>query len=314
MVQIKLPLVIERQYQIEQRKILNETKRIIEEEIIRYLPQLLEGTGRGDAEHMDDLASKIASLFMIARGKVDAFLALYGVEKTVQGIALLINQFNFKQFSKMVKAEVGVWSLRHSPSISKQAKLNIIRSRAVGLPGPTTAAKMDVFKILQNSIGIDTFADNPKLKETLNVWVVNNVNLIKDVQKKFLDQSEQVIFEGAQKGLRHEVLAKKILAETDLDKGRFKTAKTRANLIARDQVSKLNGTLNRLRQTDVGIKEYEWNGVMDSRERLTHVRSEGHRYSWEEGNPSLGGANPSDEPNCRCWGSPVIDLDSMLGE
>lgn len=336
MVQVKqkAPILIERQYQIEQRKILNVTKKIIEDEVLRYLPVLLEQTGRADSqERMDDLASKIASLFLIANGKISAFLSLYGIEKTIQGIAILINQFNTKQFQKVLKAKVGQYVLTANPNIKKSPQFQFVRARlkegvsggqggSGGIPGlPVTRGRgADVFKIMQNIVGIDTFADNPMLKETMNIWVVNNVNLIKTVNQDFLNQAEQIVNQGAVQGLRHEVIAKKILndqkiaAGGELEKSVFQKAKTRANLIARDQVNKLNGNLNRLRQQDCGIEQYKWRGILDARERHSHVRLEGALLYWETGAPSLNGANPGDEIQCRCYGDPEIDLDAILGD
>lgn len=331
LVRQKPPVLIERKYQIEQRKILNVTKQILEDEVIRYLPALLGQMERSDSqERMDDLASKIASLFLIARGKLDAFLAIYGIEKTIQNIALLINEFNKKQFQKVLKAKVGQYVLTANPNIKNSPKFQFVRARLkegvsggqggmAGLP-VTRGRGADVFKIMQNIVGIDTFADNPLLKETMNVWVVNNVNLIKTVNQDFLNQAEQIINDGAVKGLRHEVIAKKILddkkiaAGGELEKSVFQKAKTRANLIARDQVNKLNGNLNRLRQQDCGIEDYRWRGILDARERHSHVRLEGQLLSWETGAPSLGGANPGDEIQCRCYGDPEIDLDAILGD
>jgi len=328
MVQVKQypPVAIEREYQKLQIEILNNTKRILEDEVLRYLPMLLGQDTRIDStDRMDDIASKIAALFMIANGKVDAYLALYGVQKAVQNIAELINRFNTKQFQRVVKTKIGIYTLRARPGLYKSAKLNLISKAEAGLgginiPGPSRESKLNVFKLLQNSVGIDTFADNPALKDTMNLWVVNNVNLIKSVNKDFLAQSEQILYDGATRGQRHEVIAKRILADPkivktgELEKSAFKKAKTRAKIIARDQTNKLNGQLNRMRQQDCGIEDYDWRGVMDSRERHSHVRLEGQRCSWEVGAPSLNGANPGDEILCRCYGDPVIDLDAILGD
>lgn len=316
------PILIERQYQIEQRKILKETRRILNDEVIRYLPVLINE--RSDEYNTDDLASKIAALFMIANGKLDAYLALYGIEKAIQNIAILINSFNTRQFQRVVKSKIGTYTLRARPGLSPSSQLNLIQAKLVAsginIPGPSNASKLKVLKLLQNSVGIDTFADNPKLKETMNVWVANNVNLIKSTNQQFLDQAEQLINDGAIRGLRHEEISRRIMNDKviangkELEKSVFLKAKTRANLIARDQTNKLNGNLNRLRQQDCGIEQYKWRGILDARERHSHVRLEGALLYWETGAPSLGGANPGDEILCRCYGDPEIDLDAILGD
>jgi hypothetical protein len=81
------------------------------------------------------------------------------------------------------------------------------------------------------------------------------------------------------------------------------TLENHANLIARDQISKLNGQLNKTRQTSAGISKFV---VRDEHEAL-----DGRTFGWEEG---AGGLIPGEPINCRCWGEAVIDRDQIIAE
>jgi SPP1 gp7 family putative phage head morphogenesis protein len=74
---------------------------------------------------------------------------------------------------------------------------------------------------------------------------------------------------------------------------------SRADLIARDQVLKLGAAMNMTRQLNAGVTEYLWSGVMDKRERRTHVRMEGRRCSWSS-RPEPLGYHPGEDYQCRC--------------
>lgn len=84
----------------------------------------------------------------------------------------------------------------------------------------------------------------------------------------------------------------------------------RADLIARDQVLKFAGQMNKIRQLNAGVEEYTWSGVMDVRERPSHVALEGNRYKWGESTPI--GYEPGQDYQCRCiaiaWVSELADL------
>lgn len=75
---------------------------------------------------------------------------------------------------------------------------------------------------------------------------------------------------------------------------------SQADLIARDQVLKLAGTLNKTRQLNAGVEEYTWSGIMDRRERASHILLEGMRFRW--GQPTPIGYEPGQDLQCRCIG------------
>ncbi len=87
------------------------------------------------------------------------------------------------------------------------------------------------------------------------------------------------------------------------------TLENHAALIARDQVSKLNGQLNRARQTAAGITSFVWETQDDSRVRPEHRALDGRRFTWADG---AGGVYPGQPVQCRCWARPVVDRGRVL--
>lgn len=144
--------------------------------------------------------------------------------------------------------------------------------------------------------GVGGIRYEPWLQQEIAAFTKMNVSLIKSIPEKYFEQVEQIVSRGAQAG----TLGKDIAAQI---KGRFEVTENRALLIARDQVSKFNGTLNNLRQTEAGISKYEWQTAGDERVRGSHAAHDGKIFSWSDP-PSTG--HPGDDINCRCVALPII--------
>jgi SPP1 gp7 family putative phage head morphogenesis protein len=95
----------------------------------------------------------------------------------------------------------------------------------------------------------------------------------------------------------------------------FGFARSRAKLIARDQTSKFNGSLNRIRQQQAGITEYRWSTSHDERvrgnpdgkypnARPSHWAREDKVFAWDKP-PSDG--HPGEPINCRCVALAVLN-------
>ncbi|MEN9589133.1 MAG: hypothetical protein RLZZ481_919, partial [Pseudomonadota bacterium] len=81
-------------------------------------------------------------------------------------------------------------------------------------------------------------------------------------------------------------------------KARYGVTDARATLIAQDQTLKLNSDLTRYRLLSVGVKEYIWRTVGDTRVRYSHAERNGKTYSFDKG--PAGGSHPGLEVRCRC--------------
>lgn len=262
---ITLPLSIEREYQKEIRKILTRAKDILKQNLFPALPYLVS---EAKSKRADDDNSE-----RMDEDVSQKIAEIFAATKTM--VDAQITQYEIERLAQRTALEVSAWNKNQIHAIFKQA------------------------------LGVRIFSGEPYLQETLNLFVINNVNLIKNVNQQFLDQAENVVFRGIMQGTRHERIAKQILNGTNLDPGRFRKAKTRANLIGRDQVSKLNGNLTHLRQTEAGIKKYRWRTVGDGRVRDRHAAWEGDIVEWSKGKE--GGTHPGDEIQCRCWAEPIFE-------
>lgn len=129
-------------------------------------------------------------------------------------------------------------------------------------------------------------------------FVRQNAELIKDIGTKATRDIEREVIDAVAKGTSTKQLTKTI--NNIIKKGQ-EDATTRAKLIARDQVGKLNGQLNKTRQQAAGFKRYEWQTMEDKRVRPEHKELNGTIRTWGEG------LEPGESVQCRCSAVPVWD-------
>ncbi len=166
----------------------------------------------------------------------------------------------------------------------------------------TTGDTVNAHKLGQNNkqfistVGIDLVGLEPAIAPHLAAFTAENVKLITSIPENLLTNVEGIISRGTRRGRRASEMAKEI-------RERFKISENRAKLIARDQVSKLNGELTQLRQTSLGVKRYIWRTSQDERVRDEHAEREGQEFLWSQ--PPADG-HPGEPINCRCTAEPVI--------
>ena len=129
-----------------------------------------------------------------------------------------------------------------------------------------------------------------------------NLSLIKRLEKQQVEELGDVLKEATAAGWTVARLRSVVMR-------RFEVARSHADLIARDQVLKLNGELQQMRQTKAGITEYVWSTSNDERVRPEHAELDGKRFSWDD--PPESGANgehehPGQGISCRCVAIPVV--------
>ena len=128
--------------------------------------------------------------------------------------------------------------------------------------------------------------DEPWYNDDLNQWVYTTnksaIKLLNNIKDDFL-QTAATIQNGDYVNLPD----------------RYKVYRKRTANIASGIVSSLNSTLMRRRLEDAGVSRYIWHGVLDERERLTHIKKEGVSFE-------LDGYDffPGQEYGCRCWAVP----------
>lgn len=150
---------------------------------------------------------------------------------------------------------------------------------------------------LRKVISVDVVGSEPWLKESINEFTRENVALIKSIPDRFFGDLEKAIKMQVADGARPEELESVL---TD----RFGVASWDAERIARDQVGKFYGDLNRVRQTDLGIERFVWRTMEDNRVREEHEKLDGQTYEWADP-PDEG--TPGEPVMCRCYAEPVLE-------
>lgn len=169
-------------------------------------------------------------------------------------------------------------------------------------------------KITNSVLGIDIFQDQPWLRPQLELFANQNAQLIESLTETQIDRVSGMVQRGLQEGSTYETIAEDIQTS-------FGICRRHAKLIARDQTTKLNGSLTKLRQQELGITEYVWRTGNDERVRPSHAVLEGKICRWDDPtvyrNPgsdkwlkksSIGGdqVQTSQAVNCRCYPEPII--------
>lgn len=129
-----------------------------------------------------------------------------------------------------------------------------------------------------------------------------NVDLIKSLAGQQKTKIKSMLEAADQDAIRVEVLSKDLISE-------FGVTKSKANLLARDQVLKLNGQITQSRQVNAGITKYIWRTSGDERVRESHVALDGTTQSWD--NPPVISddgrtGHPGDDYQCRCTADPIL--------
>jgi SPP1 gp7 family putative phage head morphogenesis protein len=131
-----------------------------------------------------------------------------------------------------------------------------------------------------------------------------NVGLIKSLADKQLEDIEELLTQAESGAWRVEELQTRI-------QERFGVSESKANLLARDQVLKLNGQLTKLRQTNAGITKYIWTTSRDERVRPDHADLDGAECLWSSppvvDQKTGRTGHPGDDFQCRCIPFPILN-------
>ena len=142
--------------------------------------------------------------------------------------------------------------------------------------------------------GVDILRNEPNLAPMLSAWEQENLALIKTVPERIVESFRTEMTNALIQGTSLKEL-------TGIVQERSGVGRSRAELIARDQVGRLNGQLAEMRQRSIGLEEYIWRTSQDERVRPTHVVRNGKTYRWK-----AGGIRPGSEIRCRCNAEPVF--------
>ena len=203
-----------------------------------------------------------------------------------------------------VKGEIGALLKRAKLFGEKQTPLV---SEIAGRVDKANAAEF------KRVIGIDARQTGASIAPAIQQFRKANVDLITSIPVNALEEVSRVVDDAWTAGERVETLRGKISE-------RFDVSRSRADLIARDQVLKLNGQITQERQQAAGVTTYVWTTSGDERVRgnpglkqrggADHYRLNGKTFRWDAPpvtNPDTGETNaPGQDYQCRCVAQPVL--------
>jgi SPP1 gp7 family putative phage head morphogenesis protein len=158
-----------------------------------------------------------------------------------------------------------------------------------------------ILRAFKRVAGVNLIFSQAWLPAELAMFVSSNVRLITSLRDGSIDRVADKVLSGWRENRGWESIRDDIMNEVDPRVGNIRS---RADLIARDQVAKLNGQLTMLRQTELGIERYIWRTAMDERVRPAHQMLSGRVYSWDK--PPAGHGHPGQEYRCRCVAEPYL--------
>lgn len=167
---------------------------------------------------------------------------------------------------------------------------------------------------------VDTFSANDvrrvlgiDLRETevgpyIEGFVEENRRLIRSLTEQQTREAADVVEAAIPEGVRVEEIATRL-------QERFGVVRSRAELIARTETTKLKSQLDEQRHRAVGVTHYFWRDSNDERVRRKHRELDGRRFSYDS--PPVAERNgarhhPGRYPHCRCRADP--DTRELLGQ
>jgi SPP1 gp7 family putative phage head morphogenesis protein len=136
--------------------------------------------------------------------------------------------------------------------------------------------------------------------QVMRARLAEQVRLIKSMPIDAAERVHKLTIEGITDGKRASEIATEIMRTGEV-------SKSKANTIARTEVSRTATELTRARAEHVGSKGYIWRTAGDSDVRPSHKAMAGKYVAWEVP-PTLDGmvGHAGEFPNCRCYPEPVI--------
>lgn len=166
-------------------------------------------------------------------------------------------------------------------------------------------------RAVKATLGIDLLDDyytGELFRDLMERWVEDNVGLIKTIPQETLGRMREIVMEGYRKGETTTSIVKKVQRA-------YGISRRHAQLIARDQVAKLNSNITQRQQRDAGVSEYIWSTSGDSRVRNSHKALNNKRFRWDD--PPVVDertgrrCHPGEDYQCRCVALPVFDRDTV---
>lgn len=220
------------------------------------------------------------------------------------GIPLAARPFPTEVTAKTIERQIGWIRLNLGQLITTTSLSPILAPNG-------EAVSRQVQREMGRVLGIDLRKDVPGLRGLIDKWRDQNVDLIETgvhaplqrtkLRPSLLADVSRTVEEAHASGARVEGLAGEL-------RKRFAVSDSRAELIARDQVLKLNGEISQYRQRDAGITKYKWVTSRDERVRERHAELDNTIHTWDVPPEVAPGryCHPGEDFQCRCVAVPVL--------
>lgn len=202
-------------------------------------------------------------------------------------------------------------SIRHRRTLAARIEslvMRVIRRRPLiarlqEVADAVAGASRDVWaRQVKAATGVDLPAEEPALGSIFAAFRKENLALITSLAQDKASRVRDILVDAGA-GTRVEEIARSIRESTD-------ATRSRANLIARDQVLKLNAQVTQTRHEAAGVSEYRWSTSNDERVRKSHKDLDGTRHAYDA--PPVVDyrtgrrAHPGEDFQCRCIAEPII--------
>lgn len=133
----------------------------------------------------------------------------------------------------------------------------------------------------------------------LQGWAEEGAALIRRLPQDQIDSLPGRLVQAVTRGERWEAVAASLKAES-----------AHADLIAQDQMARLNGRITQGLQSAAGVTHYRWRTSRDQRVRASHRAVADQLWTWATGAPGVGFYGESGHPGqcgrCRCTAEAVV--------
>lgn len=180
---------------------------------------------------------------------------------------------------------------------SRQAEIKVAESLSREAARHTGQFARYVKSITKSDMS--TFIRNSDTRAVLKNSISMSAALIKNLSDDALSRVEGAIYRAAVNNTSPKELENELRRQLGISRRRAKN-------IARDQTSKLNSSLTRLRHEQAGIEEYIWRTSHDERVRPLHRSIDGNVYKWGKPTGAEDGLPPGQPVMCRCSASGIF--------
>lgn len=241
------------------------------------------------------LAKLIREWQKIALRAVDVHLRHY----LINGTKMLADADNSRQpeWTNYVQQALNLISINVGNTVTDQI-LHDMTMRFVYAVSQFSANKTRTHQVaIQTKIGpyaLNPLRDNAKLREYTWGKILENTQLIKTMQGRYIDQLKGDIYRNINAGGGLTDITHAISQRTGM-------TLRHANLIATDQTGKILAQIDAYRNKQAGSTRYIWRSMEDKRVRPKHRELDGKEFKYDDPNGGDNGQLPGEPIRCRCY-------------